>query len=86
MQRRKKQELQDEMEPDWAFALLRQLAIADVFGVTLAVIAHIAHRYGLIAAELEPIVGWFKSGAIAGIVATLIATLLYLRIRNKRRH
>jgi hypothetical protein len=53
--------------------------------VLTAIGIHVARRYGLITAELEPIVGWFTTGAIAGITATLIAALLCLLIEDESR-
>ena len=62
--------------------MLRQLVIADAYGVPTAASMHIALRNGVIGAELEPFVRFFTSGAIAGVIATLIAALLYLLIKD----
>ena len=53
--------------------------------VLTAIGIHVARRFGLIVAELKPIVGCFNTGAIAGITATLIAALLCLLIEDESR-
>ena len=65
-----------------ALPLLRRLIVGDVYAVLLAIGANLAVRYELISAELEPVGNWITSGAIAGVIATLIAALLYLRTKD----
>ena len=63
-----------------ALPLLRQLIVADVYSVLLAIGANLAVHYGLTSDGLEPMVRWIRNCAIVGAIATLIAALLYLRI------
>ena len=77
---------QSEADTNWkeecALPLLRELVVGDVYAMLLAIGANLAVRYELISKGLEPMVRWITSGAIVGVIATLIAALLYLRTRD----